>query len=54
MKALREEIGMPIHFHTHDTSGVNAASVLKAAEAGVDVGRCRHRVDERHRPASRI
>jgi pyruvate carboxylase len=34
---LREEIGLPVHFHTHDTSGINAASVLKAAEAGVDV-----------------
>src|SRR5579872_195325 len=33
--ALRDEIGIPIHFHTHDTSGINAASVLKAAEAGV-------------------
>jgi pyruvate carboxylase len=33
--ALREEIGLPIHFHTHDTSGINAASILKAAEAGV-------------------
>mgnify|MGYP002628587995 CR=1 FL=1 len=37
VKALREEIGMPVHFHTHDTSGVNAASILLAAEAGVDV-----------------
>ena len=37
VKALREEIGIPIHFHTHDTSGLNAASVLKAADAGVDV-----------------
>jgi len=37
VKTLREEIGLPIHFHTHDTSGVNAASVLKAADAGVDV-----------------
>ena len=37
MKALQEEIGIPIHFHTHDTSGINAASILKAAEAGVDV-----------------
>lgn len=35
--ALREEIGLPIHFHTHDSSGINAASVLSAAEAGVDV-----------------
>jgi pyruvate carboxylase len=35
VNALRQEVGIPIHFHTHDTSGVNAASVLKAAEAGV-------------------
>jgi len=35
-KALKEEIGLPIHFHTHDTSGVAAASVLAAVEAGVD------------------
>jgi pyruvate carboxylase len=37
VKALKNEIGLPIHFHTHDTSGINAASILKAAEAGVDV-----------------
>ena len=37
VKALRQEIGIPIHFHTHDTSGLNAASVLKAAESGVHV-----------------
>ena len=37
VRALKDEIGIPIHFHTHDTSGVSAASVLKAAEAGVDV-----------------
>ena len=37
VRALREEIDVPIHFHTHDTSGLNAASVLKAADAGVDV-----------------
>jgi pyruvate carboxylase len=36
VKALREEVGIPIHFHTHDTSGINAASVLKASDAGVD------------------
>jgi pyruvate carboxylase len=36
VKALREEVGIPVHFHTHDTSGVSAASVLKAADAGVD------------------
>jgi len=37
VRRLREEIDLPIHFHTHDTSGINAASVLKACEAGVDV-----------------
>ena len=37
VKRLREEIDLPIHFHTHDTSGLNAASVLKASEAGVDI-----------------
>ena len=48
VKALRQEIGIPIHFHTHDTSGINAASVLKAAESRRARGRWRHRVDERH------
>ena len=37
VKALKEAVGIPIHFHTHDTSGIAAASVLSAAEAGVDV-----------------
>jgi pyruvate carboxylase len=37
VKALREEVGLPIHLHTHDTPGVQAASLLMAAEAGVDV-----------------
>ncbi len=36
VKALKEEVGLPIHFHTHDTSGINASSILKASEAGVD------------------
>jgi pyruvate carboxylase len=35
--ALKQEIGLPIHFHTHDTPGIQAASLLFAAEAGVDV-----------------
>ena len=37
VKALREAVDVPIHFHTHDTSGLNAASVLRAADAGADV-----------------
>ncbi|MBP7614224.1 MAG: pyruvate carboxylase [Steroidobacteraceae bacterium] len=34
--ALKAETGLPLHFHTHDTSGISAASVLAAAEAGCD------------------
>ena len=37
VKTLKEEIGVPIHFHTHDTSGINASSILTASEAGVDI-----------------
>ncbi|HEY7302662.1 MAG TPA: pyruvate carboxylase [Bryobacteraceae bacterium] len=37
VRTLREEVGVPIHLHTHDTSGVNAATILKASEAGVHV-----------------
>ena len=36
VKALKDEIGLPVHFHTHDTSGIAAASVLAAINAGVD------------------
>ena len=36
VKALKEEIGLPVHFHTHDTSGIGAASVLAAVDAGAD------------------
>lgn len=35
-KALREATDLPIHFHTHDTSGIAAATVLAAVDAGVD------------------
>jgi len=37
VQTLKQEIGIPIHFHTHDTSGISAASVLKGAEAGLDI-----------------
>jgi pyruvate carboxylase len=37
VKALREEVGVPIHFHTHDTSGINSGSILRASDAGVDI-----------------
>ncbi|MDR3372290.1 MAG: pyruvate carboxylase [Ancalomicrobiaceae bacterium] len=36
IKALKEEVGLPLHFHTHDTSGIAGASVIAAVEAGVD------------------
>lgn len=37
VSTLKEEVGIPIHFHTHDTSGLNAASIMSAADAGVDI-----------------
>ena len=37
VRALKEHVGLPIHFHTHDASGTAAASVLAASEAGVDI-----------------
>ncbi|WP_182086921.1 pyruvate carboxylase [Aureimonas sp. ME7] len=36
VKALKDEVGIPIHFHTHDTSGIAAATILAAVDAGVD------------------
>jgi pyruvate carboxylase len=36
VQALKEEVGLPVHFHTHDTSGIAAASVLAAIDAGAD------------------
>src|SRR4030095_10241058 len=37
VKALRDEVDVPIHFHTHDTSGINSGSILRAADAGVGI-----------------
>jgi pyruvate carboxylase len=37
VSALKQEVGMPIHLHTHDTTGNGVATVLMAAEAGVDI-----------------
>ncbi len=42
VKALKEEVGLPVHFHTHDTSGVAAASILAAVARR---GRCGRRGD---------
>ena len=40
IKALKTEVGLPIHFHTHDTAGVASATILAASEAGVDAVDC--------------
>ncbi|WP_109438937.1 pyruvate carboxylase [Aquimarina sp. AU119] len=37
VSALKSEINIPVHLHTHDTSSVQSATYLKAIEAGVDV-----------------
>ena len=36
VRVLRAETGLPVHFHTHDTSGISAATVLAAVAAGAD------------------
>ena len=37
IQALKDATGLPIHFHTHDTSGISAASVFEASQAGADI-----------------
>ena len=37
VRALKDEVGIPIHFHTHDTAGVQAAAILQTAEEGLDI-----------------
>ncbi|MEP4197460.1 MAG: pyruvate carboxylase [Aliishimia sp.] len=40
VRALKQEVGLPIHFHTHDTAGVAISTILAASEAGVDAVDC--------------
>ena len=40
VKALKAEISLPIHLHTHYTSGMASMTYLKAIEAGVDIVDC--------------
>ena len=40
VKALKAEIPLPIHLHTHYTSGMASMTYLKAIEAGVDIVDC--------------
>ena len=37
---LKKEVGLPVHLHTHDTSGNQVATYLLASEVGVDVVDC--------------
>lgn len=40
VKALKENVKIPIHLHTHYSAGVASMTVLKAIEAGVDIVDC--------------
>jgi len=40
VSALKSEVGLPLHFHTHDTAGIASATILAASEAGVDAVDC--------------
>lgn len=37
VKALKEELSIPVELHTHATSGLGSMTYMKAAEAGVDI-----------------
>ncbi|MFO0946792.1 MAG: pyruvate carboxylase [Planctomycetota bacterium] len=37
VKTLKEEIGIPVHFHTHDTAGVQAGAILRSSDVGLDI-----------------
>jgi len=40
VKAMKENVSVPIQLHTHYTSGVGSMTYLKAIEAGIDVVDC--------------
>jgi pyruvate carboxylase len=40
IKTLKDEIGIPIHFHTHDTNGIQGASILNGSAVGLDIADC--------------
>jgi len=37
VKTLKQEIGIPIHLHTHDTAGMQAGAILQASRVGLDI-----------------
>lgn len=40
VEVLKQEVGVPIHLHSHDTSGIQGAAYMRAVEAGVDAIDC--------------
>lgn len=42
VRTLKQEVGIPIHLHTHDTGGVQASSLIKATEVGLDIADAAH------------
>ncbi|MBR4720512.1 MAG: oxaloacetate decarboxylase subunit alpha [Clostridia bacterium] len=40
VKKLKENIGVPIHLHTHNTAGTGDMTNLMAAQAGIDIVDC--------------
>ncbi|MBC8154716.1 MAG: pyruvate carboxylase [Bacteroidetes bacterium] len=40
VRALKQAVGIPVHLHTHDTAGIQAATYLKAIDANVDIVDC--------------
>lgn len=40
VKRLKEKVGVPIHLHTHNTTGTGDMTNLMAAQAGVDIVDC--------------
>jgi len=40
VKKLKENVGVPIHLHTHNTAGTGDMTNLMAAQAGVDIVDC--------------
>lgn len=37
VKAIKNEVGLPVHIHSHATTGMSVATLVKAAEAGADI-----------------
>jgi pyruvate carboxylase len=37
IETLKQEVGLPIHFHTHDTSGIQAAAIFEGAKVDLDI-----------------